>query len=89
MARTKAPALLAALAAAALLSGCEGESPGQPTTAPPNSGGTQSSSPAIGSADVPKVEQPLDPSKFLDKPCELVPKAWLRQQGFVDRKSVV
>lgn len=82
MARIKAPALLAALAAAALLSGCEGESPGQPTTAPPDTGGTQ---PSNGSADIPKVEQPLDPTRFLDKPCDLVPKTWLRQQGYEEQ----
>lgn len=85
MARMKAPTLLATLAAAALLSGCEGESPGQPTTAPTNVGGTQPSSPANGSGDVPKVERPLDPSNFLDKPCELVPNDWLRQHGYEDQ----
>lgn len=87
MAHSKVHVLLAALAAAALLSGCEGESPGLPTTAPPNTGGSQPSSPASGPADVPKVEQPLDPSKFLDKPCDLVPADWARQRGYDEGDS--
>lgn len=29
-----------------------------------------------GGSAAPTVENPLDPAKFLDKPCDLVPRDW-------------
>lgn len=68
---------LAAVAVAALLAGCDsgGATPGSPTTEPSATGS--------GSPDaVPKVAQPLDPSKFLAKPCDLASKDFLTSHGY-------
>lgn len=80
MRRTIAAAA-ALLAASGVLTGCDRESAGEPTGAPGNTSGVnQPSEP--NSSDVPKVKEPLDPAKFLNRPCSLLPNNWAKSEGF-------
>ncbi|WAL67035.1 DUF3558 domain-containing protein [Amycolatopsis cynarae] len=69
----------AVLTALTLLAGCSEQTPGTPssasTTPAANSAGTDDSS-------IPKVPRALDPSAYLDKPCDLVPRQLLSQLGY-------
>lgn len=80
----KPTALFVMLAVGALVTGCDQESAGQPI-APGNTSAvsqpSESDQPG-GPSDVPKVEDPLDPAKFLDKPCDLLAKDWAKSEGF-------
>ncbi|KAA9165759.1 DUF3558 domain-containing protein [Amycolatopsis acidicola] len=68
-------ALLAASAAA--VSACSSTTDGAPST---STSGASSSAP--GSEQPTKVDHPLDPSAYLDKPCDLVPQTLVGQLGF-------
>lgn len=66
----------AAIAASAVLVGCEDAVGGSPTTPGEGAPTSQAAQP------VPAVKEPLSPDKFLDKPCTLLPKSWASQRGF-------
>ena len=69
-----------AVASALTLSGCTSEKPG---TATPASSAPQSSG-ASSNPDIPKVANPLDPSKYLSEPCTIVPASALSALKFTD-----
>lgn len=81
-------AVAALLAASALLTGCDRESAGEPTAAAGDTSAVNQPSESNptdepgGPSDVPRVKEPLDPAKFLDTPCDLLPRAWAKSEGF-------
>ncbi|MFC5690175.1 DUF3558 domain-containing protein [Amycolatopsis mediterranei] len=68
------------VAAALLLAGCSPEKTG---TATPVPSGSASSNPSADPA-VPKVATPLDVSKYVSKPCDIVPGTVLSSLRFTD-----
>ncbi|WIX91652.1 DUF3558 domain-containing protein [Amycolatopsis sp. DG1A-15b] len=78
--RLPARILAGGVAAALLLAGCSPETTGTATPAP--SGSAPAS--ASANADVPKVATPLDPSKYVSKPCDIVPGSVLSSLRFTE-----
>lgn len=82
--RVIARAAAGAVAASLLLAGCSPEKTGTATPAP--SGTASSAAPA--NPDVPKVATALDVSKYVSKPCDIVPSSVLSSLRFTDPGDV-
>jgi hypothetical protein len=78
--RLLARAVAGGVAAVLLLAGCSPEKTGTASPAPTS----PVSSGASSDPDVPKVSAPLDVSKYVTKPCDIVPAAVLTPLRFTD-----
>ncbi|MGH3466284.1 MAG: DUF3558 family protein [Thermocrispum sp.] len=81
MKATSAATLVALLVTGALLAACDNDGGENPFEPPGTAVGPTTPAQPDGST-TPRVESPLDPATFLDRPCDLLPEDWATSEGF-------